>query len=158
MEAANHGAYEAGGESVGINIQIPSEQRTNPWVKKSEAFNYFYTRKVMMVFSAQAYIYFPGGYGTMDELFEMLNLEKTRKVESFVPIILYGAAFWNPFVEWMHRSLAQYYQTISEEDLQLFTVVDSIEDAIAIVKNTKPRASNPLVQDRFSEHDLKITQ
>lgn len=159
MEAANHGAYEANGESVGINIQIPSEQRTNRWVKKSEAFNYFYTRKVMLAFSAQAYIYFPGGFGTLDELFELLNLEKTHKIEKHIPIILYGSDFWQPFLEWMHRSLAQHHQTIKEEDLKLLDVVDSIEDAYQIISQVKPRAIHPFAQQhQYSSTDLEHTQ
>lgn len=159
MEAANHGAHEAGGESVGINIQIPSEQRTNPWVKKSEAFNYFYTRKVMLAFSAQAYIYFPGGFGTLDELFEMLNLEKTNKVEKHVPIILYGKDFWQPLLEWINRSLVQHHQTVHEDDLNLFTLVDSIEDAYQVIKTLKPRAIHPFLHhDQYSSTDLKHTQ
>lgn len=158
MEAANHGAYEANGESVGINIQIPSEQRTNPWVKKSEAFNYFYTRKVMLAFSAQAYIYFPGGFGTLDELFEMLNLEKTNKIEKHIPIILYGNDFWGPFIEWMRRSLAQHHQTIAEKDLGLLTVVDTVEDAYQVIKTLKPRTIHPFDQHEYSSNDLKHTQ
>jgi len=159
MEAANHGAYEANGESVGINIQIPTEQRTNPWVKKSEAFNYFYTRKVMMAFSAQAYIYFPGGFGTLDELFELLNLEKTKKIEQQIPIILYGSDFWQPLVEWMHRSLAQHHQTLTETDLKLLDLVDTIEDAYQIIKSVGPRTIHPFsVNDQYSHNDLKHTQ
>lgn len=146
MEAANRGATEAKGESVGLNIQLPNEQRTNQWVTKSEAFNYFYTRKVMLAFASQAYIYFPGGYGTLDELFEIINLEATKKIERYIPVILYGSEFWNPLLEWIKRSLVQYHATVSEEDLGLYVVVDSVEDAYQFIRTAKPRIIQPYNQ------------
>lgn len=144
MSSANRGAFEAGGESVGINIEIPAEQATNKWVTKSETFNYFYTRKVMLAFSAEAYIYFPGGFGTLDELFEILNLQKTSKIEKYIPVILYGQDFWAPLLDWMKRSLAYQHETISTKDLKYLTLVDTVEDAYQIVKTSKPRAMHPL--------------
>ena len=147
MEAANK-AKEGGGKSVGLNIQLPNEQRTNPYVTNSEAFNYFYTRKVMLAFAAEAYIYFPGGFGTLDELYEILNLEATGKIEQHIPIILFGKDFWHPLVEWMKRSLVEQHETVSQEDFEVMQVVDTIEDAYHIIKNCKPRSIHPA----FSEY------
>lgn len=144
MEAANRGAKEASGQSVGLNIQLPNEQRTNAWVTQSEAFNYFYTRKVMLAYSAEAYIYFPGGYGTLDELFEIINLEATQKIERYIPIVLYGSSFWEPLLEWIKRSLVNHHETISPEQLDLFVVVDSVDDAHQYIKTAKPRTIHPL--------------
>lgn len=146
MEAANRGAYDAGGMSVGLNIQLPNEQKDNPWVKQSENFHYFYTRKVMMVFAAEAYIYFPGGFGTLDELFEILNLQKTEKIERYIPVIVYGKDFWAPFLEWMKRSLAYQHETIRPSDLKYLTLVDSVEDAYHIIKTARPRGIQPFHQ------------
>lgn len=143
MSSANRGAYEAGGESIGLNIEIPHEQKVNPWATKSEQFNYFYTRKVMLAFSAEAYIYFPGGFGTLDELFEILNLQKTEKIERYIPVILYGQDYWVPLTEWMKRSLAYQHNTVDVKDLKFMTVVDSVEDAYQIIKTSKPRAIHP---------------
>jgi len=144
MEAANRGAKEGGGKSVGLNIQLPNEQRTNPYVTNSEAFNYFYTRKVMLAFAAEAYIYFPGGYGTLDELYEILNLEATRKIERHIPIILFGKDFWHPLVEWMKRSLVEQHETVSLEDFEAMKLVDTVEDAYHIIKTCKPRSIHPV--------------
>jgi hypothetical protein len=138
MEAANRGAYEKNGESVGINIQLPKEQRINPYVKSGRAFYYFFTRKVMLAASAQAYVFFPGGYGTMDELFEMLTLIQTKKSER-VTVVLVGKDFWSPLVSWMHEHFAEREKTIDPEDLSLFNLVDSAEEAFAHIRHTKER-------------------
>lgn len=149
MEAANRGAAEVNGESVGLNIQLPNEQRTNPWVKKSEAFHYFYTRKVMLAFAAEAYIFFPGGFGTLDEYFEMLNLEATRKIEHYIPIIMFGREYWEPLLSWIERALAERYETITPKDLGLVTVVDRVEDAYHAIKVSKPRNIKPYHRHRL---------
>ncbi len=143
MEAANKGAKEGKGQSVGLNIQLPNEQRTNAYVTNSEAFNYFYTRKVMLSFAAEAYIYFPGGFGTLDELFEILNLEATGKIEQHIPIILFGKDFWHPLVEWIKRSLVEQHETVSQKDFEAMQIVDTIEDAYHIIKTCKPRNIHP---------------
>lgn len=143
MEAANRGAFEAGGASIGLNIRLPREQSINPWATHSTTFNYFYTRKVMLSFAAEAYIYFPGGFGTLDEFFEIANLVVTHKIERHIPIVLYGAQYWQPLVGWMRRTLMHDFEAITAEELEIFTVVDSVEDALAVIKQSKPREIKP---------------
>ncbi|MCA9375980.1 MAG: TIGR00730 family Rossman fold protein [Candidatus Doudnabacteria bacterium] len=139
MEAGNRGAYEGGGESVGLNIQLPFEQRENLYVKKGIGFSYFFTRKVMLYASSQAYIYFPGGFGTMDEFVEMMTLVQTDKVEK-VPIILVGKDFWGGLEDWIKEVMLHGpHETISPEDLDLFTIVDTPEEVMEIVRTTKER-------------------
>lgn len=139
MEAANRGAHEAGGESVGINIQLPFEQRVNPFVKKGRAFYYFFTRKVILAASAQTFVYFPGGFGTMDELFEILTLIQTQKSER-VPVILVGKEFWAGLVAWLKEVMYGQMDTISKEDLELFVIVDTAEEALEIIKTSTERS------------------
>ena len=140
MEAANWGAYEAGGESVGLDIALPVEQRRNQYVKRSMSFNYFFTRKVMLSASAQAYIFFPGGFGTMDELFEMATLIQTGKMSRKVPIILVGKEFWTPMLNWMRNTMWDEHRFIEKQDVGILQVVDSVEEAFEIVHQTKERA------------------
>ena len=128
MEAANRGAFEAGGQSVGLNIKLPHEQSLNAYTTENKEFNYFFTRKVMLTFASEVYIYFPGGFGTMDELFEILTLIQTRKIKR-LPIILYNKEYWEPIVALMEKHFYEKYQSIDKEDLSLFTVVDSVEEA-----------------------------
>ncbi|MFT5849534.1 MAG: hypothetical protein ACI9H6_000343 [Patiriisocius sp.] len=136
MEAGNVGAFKVGGQSVGLNIKLPFEQKLNPYTTESLDFDFFFSRKVMLAFASEAYIYFPGGFGTMDELFEMLTLIQTKKIDK-IPIVLYGADFWGPMVSVFKKSLLKEYKTISKEDLDLFQVVDSVDEAVKyIVKAT----------------------
>jgi uncharacterized protein (TIGR00730 family) len=128
MGAANKGAYEAGGASVGLNIQLPQEQHLNHFVTDSETFQYFFPRKVMLSFASEVYIYFPGGFGTLDEFFELLTLVQTKKI-SPIPMVLVGKSYWTPLVEWCEKTLLAEHKTISEKDLDLFKVVDSAEEA-----------------------------
>ncbi|MDQ5919934.1 MAG: hypothetical protein QG668_662 [Patescibacteria group bacterium] len=139
MEAGNWGAYEAGGESVGLDIALPMEQRRNQYVKRGMGFNYFFTRKVMLSASAQAYVFFPGGFGTMDELFEMATLIQTNKMSRKVPIVLVGKAFWTPLIEWMREHMWQEDRYIEKEDLQILQVVDTAEEAYQIITQTEER-------------------
>lgn len=141
MEAGNRGAFEAGcADSIGINIQLPYVQRMNKYVTRGQGFHYFFTRKVMMSAVSQAYVYFPGGFGTLDEFFEIITLIQTRKMES-IPVILYGSDFWRPFTDWIEASLLEKFQTIHQEDCRIYTVVDSVAEAMKIIKKSKPRRS-----------------
>lgn len=139
MEAGNRGAYEAGGESISINIELPFEERQNLYVKKGLGFRYFFTRKVMLIASAQAYVVFPGGYGTMDELMEVLNLIQTQKMEP-VQIVLYGSDFWSGLVDWLREQmLERETKLINDDALELFTVVDDVESAMEEVRKSTER-------------------
>jgi uncharacterized protein (TIGR00730 family) len=132
MEAANKGAYEAGGESIGLNITLPQEQEGNKYQTISLDFHYFYARKVMFTKYAMAFICFPGGYGTLDETFETLTLIQTLKVEAF-PIVLYGSDYWKGLAEWIERTLKPKY--IDPEDTRIFRIVDSPAEAVKLVKS-----------------------
>ncbi len=139
MEAANKGASEAGGPSIGINIQLPTEQRVNPYVTHSRGFHYFFTRKVMLAASAQAYVYFPGGFGTLDELFEIVTLIQTGKM-SGTPVVCVGKEFWDGLFEWVRAVQLEAHQTISAKDLDLIQIVDTAEEAHKIVSKSKDRS------------------
>lgn len=138
MEAGNRGAYESGAESVGLNIQLPQEQRTNRFVKKGMGFNYFFTRKTMLSASAQAYIFFPGGFGTLDEFFEIITLIQTRKMEK-VPVVLVGREFWGNLIQWIDGVVCDLNQTIAPEDKNIYTLVDCAKEAFELVKKSKER-------------------
>lgn len=126
MEAANKGAFEAGGTSVGLNIVLPHEQEANRYQNVSLEFHYFFCRKVMFLKYAVGYVCFPGGFGTMDEFFESMTLIQTGKTARF-PVILVDASYWNPLVAWMRRYQLEDHQRISPEDLDLFTVTDDVD-------------------------------
>jgi uncharacterized protein (TIGR00730 family) len=144
MEAANKGASEAGGLSVGLGIELPFEQSLNEWVDLGLEFRYFFARKTMFVKYAQAFVILPGGFGTMDELFEALTLVQTRKVNQF-PVILMGAGFWTPLLDWLRGSLAA-EGYIAESDLDLFTVTDDVAEAVAIIESAyEGRSDKPPV-------------
>ncbi len=130
MEAGNRGAQEAGGRSVGLNIELEFEQEGNPYQDDALEFHYFFTRKVMFVRYANAFVVFPGGFGTLDELFEALVLIQTHKVRHF-PVLLVGTAFWSGLVEWVREQLAE-RALISPEDLDLFRVTDDVQEIIAV--------------------------
>jgi uncharacterized protein (TIGR00730 family) len=135
MEASNVGAFKVGGNSVGLNIKLPFEQKLNPYTTESLNFDFFFSRKVMLTFSSEAYIYFPGGFGTLDELFEIITLIQTKKIEP-IPVVLYGKEFWTPLVKFFENDLLKKYQTISKEDLEIFKIVDDVDEALKyILKN-----------------------
>jgi uncharacterized protein (TIGR00730 family) len=132
MEAGNRGAFEAGGNSIGLNIALPREQIPNKYAKVQLNFHYFFSRKVMLIKYASAYVLFPGGYGTLDELTEVLVLIQTKKLRPF-PIILYGSEFWNGLVEWIKEQLLQ-NKYIDREDLKLFKVMDDLDEIVNEIK------------------------
>ncbi len=137
MEAANRGAFEAGGKSLGLQIKLPQEQISNPFTTEDVDFHYFFSRKVCLSFSAEAYIFFPGGFGTMDELFEILTLVQTKKIEK-VPIILVGKNYWKHFNKLVTKLLAR-KELIDQEDTELYTITDNLDTIIKIIKETPVR-------------------
>lgn len=139
MEAANKGAFEAGGKSVGFTIELPHEQKDNKYLTGKVDFNFFFSRKTMMSFAAEAYVFFPGGFGTFDELFEVLTLVQTGKIER-VPIILVGAEFWKPLDDLIKVEMLNHHKTIELEDTLLYTITDSEEEIFEIIKNAPVRA------------------
>ncbi len=132
MEAANRGASEAGGLSVGLGIELPFEQELNEWVDVGIAFRYFFVRKTMFVKYAQAFVILPGGFGTLDELFEALTLVQTRKVTRF-PVVLFGSEYWSGLVDWLRTTMVP-AATIRDTDLDLFTVTDDVDEVVRIVQ------------------------
>lgn len=128
MEAANRGAFEMGGPTVGANIKLPMEQKPNPFLDKFVTFRYFFVRKVILVKYSMAFIVLPGGFGTMDEFFEALTLIQTGKLYKF-PVILMGKEYWEPCVRWMHEIMVT-NGTISQEDLDFFCLTDDPEQAV----------------------------
>jgi uncharacterized protein (TIGR00730 family) len=137
MQAANQGARDAGATSIGLNIQLPFEQRFNPYVDIALRFHYFFTRKVMFVRYSSAFVVLPGGFGTMDELFEALTLIQTGKVLHF-PVVLLGDDYWNGLLDWL-RSAMLADGKISAADLDLLHIADSPEQAVAIVERAAAR-------------------
>jgi len=131
MEAANRGAMEAGGLSIGCNIELPFEQGSNAYLTRSLNFKFFFVRKTMFVKYATAFIVFPGGYGTLDELFEALTLIQTGKVKHF-PVILFGRHYWSGLVSWLQETVAAEHK-VNQEDLLLFRVTDDPAEAVRIV-------------------------
>ena len=127
MEAANKGAFENGGTSVGINIKLPFEQKENPYLHKSVTIDYFFVRKTLMIKYSYAFIILPGGWGTMDELFETLTLIQTRTINDF-PVVLFGTAYFQPLMEYI--KLMEREGTIAKEDLKLLLLTDSFDDAM----------------------------
>ncbi|MEJ2720679.1 MAG: TIGR00730 family Rossman fold protein [bacterium] len=133
MEAANRGAKEAGGLSLGCNIELPMEQTPNPYMDYFIELNHFFVRKVMLVKYSSAFVILPGGFGTLDEFFETLTLIQTEKIERF-PIVAVGTEFWNHAAEFIRKSLVS-EKTINPEDIDLLEITDSIDEVVAIIKN-----------------------
>jgi len=148
MEAANRGCKEAGGLSIGLNIELPHEQRLNDYVDLGIDFRYFFVRKTMFVKYAEGFIVFPGGFGTLDELFEALTLIQTGKVQHF-PVALIDGDYWSGLLEWLRgRPLGE--GKISDEDLELFQVCESPDEAVSFIQETLTRAKP--VEPREEEH------
>ncbi len=140
MEAANKGAFEAGGCSVGLNITLPHEQKANPYQHIKLEFQHFFARKVMFIKYAEALVCFPGGFGTLDEFFESITLIQTRKIPRF-QVVLFGADFWGPLLTWLRASLCERYATISPEDLNLFTLTDDVDEAVEFIHASRLRTA-----------------
>jgi len=132
MEAANKGAAEAGGKSVGLHIHLPSEQKANKYANVRLDFKYFFIRKVMFIKYAVAYIIMPGGFGTLDELFEALTLIQTKRIK-FFPVILIDSKYWKGLIDWIKGTLIK-EKSISEPDLEILNLVDTPEEAVGIIK------------------------
>jgi hypothetical protein len=140
MEAANLGAVEGDGLSIGCNIELPHEQGTNAYVRRSMYFRFFFVRKTMFAKYSMAFVVFPGGYGTMDELFEALTLIQTGKVSSF-PVVLVGKDYWSGLVEWLRTTMAADGK-VAPEDLNLFHVTDDPEEVLRIIQRAKQNGTN----------------
>jgi uncharacterized protein (TIGR00730 family) len=133
MEAANRGAFETGGKSIGLCIQLPREQAANPYCNVRLDFRYFFIRKVMFVKYAVAYIILPGGFGTLDELFEAMTLIQTHRIKPF-PVVLLGKAYWQDLISWIKKTMLRKHGMIDPDDLDMFQVLDSPEAAVALIK------------------------
>lgn len=149
MEAANRGAFEAGGVSIGCNIELPFEQKPNAYQTRSLTFKYFFVRKMMFVKYSLGFIIFPGGFGTFDELFEALTLIQTKKIRDF-PVVLFGSAYWNGLANWIGDVVLKDGK-ISQHDLKLLHVTDSPEEVVQIVTRTQ----NQL--DKLVSDDIRFT-
>jgi uncharacterized protein (TIGR00730 family) len=134
MEAANRGAFDAGKTSVGCNIELPFEQTANPYQTRSLTFKYFFVRKTMFIKYSNAYVIFPGGFGTMDEIFEALTLIQTKKIRNF-PVVLFGSQYWKGLVSWMTSTML-HEKNINAEDLSLMHLTDSPKDAVDFIVKT----------------------
>ena len=134
MEAGNKGARRGAGVSVGLNIELPFEQNDNPYIDKDKnlEFDYFFVRKVMFVKYAQGFVAMPGGFGTLDELFEAITLIQTNKIGKF-PIILVGTEFWSGILEWIKSTLVEKYKKVSLTDIDLFSIVDTADEVVEII-------------------------
>lgn len=137
MEAANKGACEAGGRSLGLNIELPHGQRTNQYVKESISFHHFFVRKVMLAFSSDAYIFFPGGFGTLDEFFELVMLIQTGKTNP-VPVVLVDKEYWQPLLSWIEHALFEQNRAINKEDMKLYHLVDNSKEALDVLAKLLP--------------------
>ncbi len=152
MEAANKGAFEAGGPSIGCNIKLPFEQKPNPWVDTSITLEHFFSRKVILIKYSYAFIIMPGGFGTMDEFFETLTLVQTKSITQF-PIVLFGIKYYQPLMDYLH--LMAHKGTIKAEDLKLVLLTDNIDSAMEHIQTyvlqnyqVKPRKKMPWLFER----------
>ncbi|HAM70344.1 MAG TPA: TIGR00730 family Rossman fold protein [Verrucomicrobiales bacterium] len=149
MEAANRGAAKAGGRSIGLNIQLPNEQKGNPYANLQINFRYFFARKVCLVKYSSAFVFLPGGFGTLDELFEVMTLVQTRKVEGF-PLILMGRRHWSGLLQWVRKTLVP-AKVIDPDDLNLVTLTDDPAEVVEIVERyVRERGTRAMREQAFS--------
>lgn len=134
MEAINKGVFESGGKSLGFNISLPHSHESNKYMVDGLKFSYFFARKAMMTYTAESYVFMPGGFGTFDELFSILTLIQTGKIPR-VPVILFDSEYWNDVSKLIKNTMFEKFHTIKEADMELFTVTDSIDEVITIIKN-----------------------
>jgi uncharacterized protein (TIGR00730 family) len=153
MEAANQGAVDGGGLSIGCNIELPFEQGTNPYVEVSINFRYFFVRKTMFVKYSEAFIIFPGGFGTMDELFEALTLIQTGKIRDF-PVILFGIDYWSGLLDWIRETML-HEGKISADDLELLVVTDSPHEAVEAIRAAQRGAMQESEPESPEKHDAQ---
>ena len=155
MEAANRGAFEAGGVSVGCNIELPFEQGANPYLTRSLTFRYFFVRKMMFVKYSLGFIIFPGGFGTLDELFEALTLIQTHKIRNF-PVVLFGSDYWGGLMTWI-KTITLKEGKISQQDLKLLHLTDSPEEVVEILNNSQSslRVLDKTVSDEIRELEAR---
>lgn len=128
MQAANRGAFEVGGASIGLNINLPQAQLFNPYLTERFGFDHFFVRKVMLTYASEVYVYFPGGFGTLDEFFEIVTLVQTKKIRK-VPLVLFGKRYWEPLAEFLKTKTYAEQKAIDKGDLELFTIVDTVDEA-----------------------------
>jgi len=153
MEAANRGAYEAGAESVGLQIDIPQEVKDNPYLTKRLLFKHFFVRKVMLIRYSLGYIIFPGGFGTFDELFEALTLMQTKKMYPF-PILLFGSEYWKPLEKYMRHIMVE-FGTVSDDDLSYFQIIDQPKEALEIINHFVLEKSKFLGEEFFLNYKFR---
>ncbi|MCL2174308.1 TIGR00730 family Rossman fold protein [Candidatus Saccharibacteria bacterium] len=146
MEAANRGAHEAGGQSIGLNIELPTEQALNQYTTDNLQFRYFFARKVMLAFSAKVYVFFPGGFGTVDELAELLTLVQTKKILP-VPIILFGKEFWQPLDDFFRTKMEEEKATIGSDDRSLYSITDDIDYIVEVADAASQRQIDDIIQE-----------
>lgn len=162
MEAANRGAYGAGGKSVGLNIALPMEQAPNPYQTHEVSFRYFFVRKVMFVKYAAGFICYPGGFGTMDEFFEAMTLIQTLKIEPF-PVVCIGHDFWDGLVDWLRSTMLEKYGNISPKDMDLFKVTDDVDEAVSFIADHFDHTAwlqktAPTIPSQIIEHTAEGTR
>jgi uncharacterized protein (TIGR00730 family) len=139
MEAANKGASTVIGRSAGLNILLPSGQRINQYVQEASAFHYFFTRKVMMAYSAQAYVFFPGGFGTLDEFFEIVTLIQTKKITEHIPVVCIGRDYWQGLFDYIWQVVCERHKAIDVHDMDIWKLTDDMNEVYEMVVNSKPR-------------------
>jgi uncharacterized protein (TIGR00730 family) len=154
MTAGNQGAHEACGYSVGFNIELPHEQVVNPYVTHGQNFRYFFTRKTAMQFSCEVALYFPGGFGTFDELFGQITLIQTKKSPR-IPIVLVGVDFWSPLAAYINKVLLNEYGTVHTNDTQIYTITDDEDAIVEIVKKSPHRNTYAELEAEIGEHEAR---